>query len=407
MADADDEEQKKWYEREQDEETKKKLADTNMENYGGKEHRDKQRAIAQKQKEWQGCGEGVGVEVWRIEKFKVIKQKDFNEKFYNGDSYIILHSYKEENKEDLKFNVHFWLGKHTSQDEAGAAAIKTVEVDDYLGDLPVQYRQVQGHETKNFLDLWESMQILEGGVDSGFRKVGPKKWVPRLLHVEQPNKKKKKKIKVDEVPLNMDSLNNCDAFVLDAGTVAFDFRPPKASRWEIRAANEFVNKLKSERGKLETHIVEWGDSGKAAVEFWGHFGIEDLSALPESLPDTPARVAKEEAAAAALADHKPAMYHVTDETDNGEVSTKLVKELADHNDKFDRQILKDEDDDCLVIDCGDIIYAWIGSTANKNEIKHAMLNAQNWLYKSGRPIDTPIVRIISGGEPSDFWTHFG
>jgi len=31
MADADDEEQKKWYEREQDEETKNKLADTNME----------------------------------------------------------------------------------------------------------------------------------------------------------------------------------------------------------------------------------------------------------------------------------------------------------------------------------------------------------------------------------------
>eukprot|EP00493_Phyllostaurus_siculus_P008574 UN08682 len=48
-----------------------------------------------------------------------------------------------------------------------------------------------------------------------------------------------------------------------------------------------------------------------------------------------------------------AMYHVTDETHNGEVETKLVKELADHNDKFDRQILKDEDDDCLVIDCGD------------------------------------------------------
>jgi len=402
MADAEEEENKKWYEKEQDEETKKKLADTNMENYGGKEHRDKQKAIAQKQKEWQNCGEEVGVEVWRIEQFKVIKQKDFDEKFYNGDSYIILHSYKDEGKEDMKYNVHFWLGKHTTQDEAGAAAIKTVEVDDYLGDLPVQYRQVQGHETKNFLSLWDQMQILEGGVESGFRKVGPKKWTPRLFHVSQPNKKKKKKILVDEVPLNLDSLNNCDAFVLDAGTVAFDFRPPNASVWEGRAANQYVQQLKSERGKVETHIVSWDDTGRIADEFWGYF-----DGKPDSLPDTPARVAKETAENEALQKHVPAMYHVTDDNAEKKLETKLVKKLENHGDKFDRQILKDEDDDCLVIDCGSIIYAWVGSTANKAEIGHAMVNAQNWLYESDRPKDIPIVRIMSGGEPSDFWQWFG
>lgn len=402
MAEAEDEEKKKWYEKEQDDETKERLADTNMENYGGKEHRDKQLEIAKKQKEWQQCGEETGVEVWRIEKFKVIKQKDFDEKFFNGDSYIILHSYKNEGKEDIKYNVHFWLGKDTTQDEAGAAAIKTVEVDDYLGDLPVQYRQVQGHETKNFLGLWDHMQILEGGIESGFRKVGPKKWKPRLMHVCLPNEKKKKKIKIDEVPLNPDSLNNCDAFVLDAGTVAYDFRPTKVNRWESRAANQFVQQLKSERGKMESHIVEWGDSGRIADEFWEHFGGK-----PDGdLPDVPARIAKEEHERAALVGHKPAMYHVTDDNENKELTTTLVKVLENHGDRFDRQILKDEDDDCLVIDCGEIIYAWVGSTANKAEIGHAMCNAQNWLYSSERPKDIPIVRVISGGEPSDFWQWF-
>ena len=34
------------------------------------------------------------------------------------------------------------------------------------------------------------------------------------------------------------------------------------------------------------------------------------------------------------------------------LETKLVKKLEKHGDRFDRQILKDEDDDCLVIDCG-------------------------------------------------------
>lgn len=408
MAEAADteEEKKKWYENEQDEETKERLADTNMENYGGKEHRDKQKEIASKQKEWQNCGEEVGTEVWRIEKFKVIKQKDFDEKFYNGDSYIILNSYKEEGKEDMKYDVHFWLGKDTTQDEAGSAAIKTVEVDDYLGDLPVQYRQVQGAETKNFLDLWDQMQILDGGIESGFRKVGPKKWKPRLMHVSLPpnvkGRKKKKKVKIDEVPCNVDSLNNCDAFVLDAGTTAYDFRPPNVDRWESRASNEFMNALKSERGKLEAHIVQWDDTGRIADEFW-----ERLGGKPDTLPDTPARVAKEEAEAAAIAAHKPCMYHVTDENESNTVQANLVKQLDNHDDKFERQILIDEDDDVLLIDYGHIIYSWIGSKANKDEIGHAMVTAQNWLYgNADRRNDTPIMRIVSGGEPEDFFTHF-
>merc|ERR1712156_1085724 len=162
-----------------------------MENYGGKEHRAKQKAIAMNQKEWKNAGKEVGIEVWRIEKFKVVPQKDFNSEFYNGDSYIVLNTYEEENEK--KYNVHFWLGAETSQDEAGTAAIKTVELDDLLGDLPVQYRNVQGHETKKFSRLFPNMQILIGGEDSGFRKVKPVEYKPRLLHVSG----KPKKMRID------------------------------------------------------------------------------------------------------------------------------------------------------------------------------------------------------------------
>jgi gelsolin len=69
--------------------------------------------------------------------------KNYIGKFYNGDSYIVLNTYKKKGSEALAWDVHFWLGEYTTQDEAGTAAYKTVELDDLLGGAPVQHREVQ------------------------------------------------------------------------------------------------------------------------------------------------------------------------------------------------------------------------------------------------------------------------
>lgn len=50
----------------------------------------------------------------------------------------------------FSYDIHYWLGKESSQDEQGAAAIYTTQMDDHLGMVAVQHREVQGHESETF-----------------------------------------------------------------------------------------------------------------------------------------------------------------------------------------------------------------------------------------------------------------
>jgi len=66
---------------------------------------------------------------------------------------------------------HF-LGDESSQDERGAAAIFTVQMDDYLHGKAVQHREVQGHESPTFLGYFKSGIKYKVGDDWGFILTG-------------------------------------------------------------------------------------------------------------------------------------------------------------------------------------------------------------------------------------------
>ncbi|KAF8827851.1 hypothetical protein HHX47_DHR4000681 [Lentinula edodes] len=85
-----------------------------------------------KETAWNEAGATTGLQIWRIEKFHVVPWSTAEEgRFYDGDSYIVLYTYKKTpESESFSYNLHFWLGDETSQDEAGTAAYKTVELDD-------------------------------------------------------------------------------------------------------------------------------------------------------------------------------------------------------------------------------------------------------------------------------------
>ena len=361
-----------------------KLEDSNMANYGSEEHKQLRKDAAEKEKAWLNVGQEVGAQIWRIEKFKVKHwPKDKYGELYGGDSYIILNTM--ENDEGKKsYDVFFWLGAETTQDEAGTAAYKTVELDDYLGDEPVQYREVQGNESKKFLALFPKLTVLDGGVESGFRNVKPKDYRPRLLHVCG----NKKRVQVYQVKLDVASLNDSDAFVLDCGLTLFQFNGAKCSAWEKRKANAVVDGLQASRhGKVKTTLIIDGveDGGNPLIEdFWAHFGGK-----PKQIKEAEE---EQKAPEATLS-----LQHVSDASGvmecNEVCSGKLDKSKLDSNDAF-------------ILDGGGALFVWIGKGANKAEKRDAMKFAVQYLTDQGRGSGVPIARVMEGKEPAEFWNCF-
>ena len=88
------------------------------------------------------------------------------------------------------------------------------------GNLPMQSRhhlEEQEMETDMFMTYFKSgLFYLEGGIESGFKKVNAEVHEPKLMHI-----KGKRYPRVHSVPVAASSLNEGDCFVLDLGEQLF------------------------------------------------------------------------------------------------------------------------------------------------------------------------------------------
>lgn len=357
---------------------------SNIANLGSELEHEIKLAAAKCEHAWDGIGQRPALLIWRIEKFQVVAwPPEKYGQFYDGDSYIVLHTYQVEGSDRLGHDVHFWLGSSTSQDEAGTAAYKTVELDDVLGGQPVQHREVQGHESHLFLSYFpeRTIRILNGGIESGFNHVEETTYRPRLLWLKG---NKSDRIRVTEVPMSHTSLNSGDVFILDAGLKIYQWNGSRASFFEKIKAGNLVRAIRDERGgKPEAEMFSEGDSD--AGPFWDALGGEG--------PVKSASEGGSDAAASSAATEEHRMMRLSDAS--GSLTFTLEQEGALNRDRLDSN-------DVFIVDNGAEIFVWIGKNASGVERKKGMQYAQQYMAEHGKPNYLPISRVLEGGEHNVF-----
>lgn len=326
-----------------------------------------------------------GIIIWRIEKMELVPvpEKSYGN-FFEGDCYILLYTQKVHSA--VSYEIHYWIGSESSQDEQGAAAVYTVQLDEYLGSTPIQHREVQGYESDTFRGYFKQGIIYKkGGVASGMRHVETNSYdVKRLLQV-----KGRKRVAAKEVEMCWESFNNGDVFLLDLGTTIVQWNGPNSNKQEKLKAMLLAKDIRDKErgGRAEIRLVE-GDSEDASprvMELIKEVLGERTCTLIDGTPDETADQEQKS---------QLTLYHVSDadgQMKMTEVATRpLVQDLLNH-------------DDCYILDQGGAkVFVWKGKKANKAEKQAAMSRALEFIKTKNYPPSTNVETVNDGAESALF-----
>ncbi|XP_069017858.1 gelsolin a isoform X2 [Embiotoca jacksoni] len=336
--------------------------------------------------EFERAGQKPGLQVWRVESFDLVPvPENLYGGFYTGDSYLILNTIKQRSG-NLQYDLHFWLGDFCTQDESGSAAIFTVQMDDFLGGKPIQYREVQGHESKTFLGYFKSgIKYMKGGVASGFKHVVTNEVVmQRVLQV-----KGRRVVRATEVPVNWDSFNQGDCFILDLGDEIYQWCGSQSNRFEKLKATQVAKGIRdNERsGRARVYVCDEGVEREKMLEVLG----------PK--PDLPAGASDDIKADAS--NRKSAKLYKVSNAGGGMTITLVAAENP-----FAQSAL--ESGDCFILDHGSDgkIFVWKGKDANMDERKASMKAADEFIKKMGYPKHTQVQILPESGETPLFKQFF-
>ncbi|TEA12401.1 Severin [Colletotrichum sidae] len=390
------------------------IKDSNVELIGSEiDHRVKYNSAATEPAWNDGhVGQEAGLRVWRIEEFEVVPWPESKHgQFMDGDSYIVLHSYKlgsqtdQDGRQKLGHDVFFWLGAHTTQDEAGTAAYKTVELDEFLRGAAAQHREVQAAPSDEFLELFPRLQIRRGGVRSGFRHVeeedaGAKeegRQMLTLLRIFKNPSAGGDGVVVHEVEPRWTSLDEGDVFVLDAGDKIWQWQGRGCSPMEKAKAAQVVNDMTLAKHVDVEVLAQEESRSKVVVDLLG--GEEDEAPAGGFTCPRPVRVGRK----ADKGQRVQKLFRLSDAS--GELRFDVVKDgAAAAMEDFDTK------DVFLLDDAGRAVWVWEGLGASRGERANWLRVAQEYVRRLEGADDeaeeerflTPLAKVVEGNESRAF-----
>uniref|UniRef100_A0A3B5A530 Villin like n=1 Tax=Stegastes partitus TaxID=144197 RepID=A0A3B5A530_9TELE len=323
-----------------------------------------------------------GLQIWTINDMQMapVPTQGFGN-FFEGDCYIVLYVSTK-----LSIDIHYWIGKTSSQDEQGCAAIYVTQLDEYLGGSPIQHREVQGWESPRFKSYFKNGLIYKrGGVASGFNHVDTNVYnVLRLMHV-----KGRKHVTATEVEVSWNSFNNGDIFLLDVGKAIVQWNGPQSNRREKLKAVLLAQDIRDRErgGRAQIGVVE-GASERDSPEL--------MNVLTAVLGPKPAQLkaATSDEPSNMAQNNNVRLYHVFENGGNLVVQEVAIQPLT-------QDLLRSND--CYILDQkGSSVMVWKGKQASAAERREALNRAVGYIKTKNYPPNTSVEVMAEGGESAMF-----
>ncbi|KAG1742299.1 uncharacterized protein EDB91DRAFT_1236953 [Suillus paluster] len=335
-----------------------------------------------KESAWAKAGVEPGLQIWRIEKFSVVDYSDlmaFPKKygtFYDGHSYIVLHTYKPDAKAPtLRYDLHFWLGEHTTRDDAATAAYKTAELGDHLGGKATQYREIQYHESPRLKSYFPLFMTLHGDAKKMYT-MGTTRG----------------KLIVREVPMEGLVMRQGVVYVLDKGPLYWQFNTKKSTAWTRYKSAEYMMYLGQWR--VPQSAFQVFDEGTADQD-----DFLQAAGITAPVMDVPLPPDK------GTPIDPPVLHQLLGDINGWQLATVAAQSSSLQPDGV--YIL--DDHACPTFPA---VYTWLGKNVPEPRRKLALQYAQNYLHekrtKEGERIQvaTTIVKVNQETEPASFLEAF-
>lgn len=330
-------------------------------------------------------GQIPGLTIWEIENFLPNKiEQVIHGKFYQGDCYIVLKTYVDDNGQ-LIWQIYFWIGAEATLDKRACSAIHAVNLRNYLGARCRTIREEQNDESDEFLALFDTpITYIEGGrTSTGFYTVEDVMHNTKMyrVHANGPT------IHMEPVPVDVDSLDPRYTFIIDTAEKIFLWYG-KISKNTLKSKSRlFAEKINKNERKSKNDIY-MEVQGEESEDFVKLFEIESAAEI------RPTEHVDED-----FKPPKPTLYQVTLGMGYLELPQVEVPQQ-----KLVHTILVSKN--VYILDCGINLFVWFGKKSTRLVRAAAIKLSQELFNMIKRPEYATITRVQEGNETQLFKSNF-